>query len=335
MILVTGGAGYIGSHFVRQAVKVDEVLVLDNLSTGHQQAIDPAAIFIKGDVRNVSLLNHLMTFYPINAVVHFAWKSSVAGASEVPHIYYGENVQGTISLLNAMHQHRIRTIIFSSTSEVYGNKYARPFEELDSINPMTMYGKSKYFIEQIAADYSKSYGMNSIAFRYFNAAGAHPSGEIGECHIEETHVLPLLLKHFLGDTPSFTVNGNNYETPDGTCIRDFIHVEDIATAHLLALQRVRSEIGYSEIFNLGTGRGLSVKELIGLSEQITGRMGTIFYGDRRVGDPAILIANAKKARALLDWAPFYSIEEIIKSSWAWHREKEKVFLRDGAAWSKS
>lgn len=334
MILVTGGAGYIGSHFVKQAVKVDEVLVLDNLSTGHQQAIDPAAIFIKGDVRNVSLLNHLMTFYPINSVVHFAGKSSEAEIEYFPHIYYGENVQGMITLLNAMHQHRIRTILFSSTATVYGNNYVRPFDEFDAVNPLTVYSKSKYFMEQIAADYSNSYGMNSIAFRYFHASGAHPSGDIGECHVQETHVLPLLLKHLLGETSSFTVYGNNYETPDGTCIRDFIHVEDIANAHLLALQLVRSETGYSEIFNLSSGRGHSVKELITLSEQMTGRQSMIQYVDRQVGDPAILIANSKKARMLLDWAPFYTIEDIIETAWAWHSEKEKEFLRDSAIWSK-
>ena len=334
MLLVTGGAGYIGSHFVKQAVKFEEVLVLDNLSTGHQRAIDPAAIFIKGDVRDVSLLNHLMTFYPINAVVHFATKNSEEESVCSPHIYYEENVQGMITLLSAMHQHRIRTIIFSSTAAVYGHKYVRPFDEMDAVNPMTAYAKSKYFMEQIAADYSKSYGMNSVAFRYFSAAGAHPSGEIGECHVGETNVLPVLLKHLLSETPSFTVNGFNYETLDGTCIRDFIHVEDIANAHLLALQQVRSKVGYSEIFNLGSGSGYSVKELIALSELITGRACVVNYTDRREGDPAILIANAKKAHELLEWAPCYSIEDIIETAWAWHREKEKTFLRDGAVWSK-
>lgn len=327
MLLVTGGAGYIGSHFVKQAVKVEDVLVLDNLSTGHQQAIDPAAIFIKGDVRNVSLLNHLMTFYPINAVVHFAGNSNIADFGEAPHIHYGENVKGMITLLNAMHQHRIRTLLFSSTATVYGNTYVRPFVEMDAVNPMTAYSKSKYFMEQIAEDYSKSYGMNSVAFRYFNVAGAHPSGEIGECHAQETHVLPLLLKHLLGEEPSFTVNENNYETPDGTCIREFIHVEDIVSAHLLALQRVHSEVGFSEVFNLGSGRGHSVKELIKLSEQITGRKSVIQYVERRVGDPAILIANAEKARAFLEWAPSYSIEDIVETAWAWHSQKEKAFLR--------
>lgn len=334
MILVTGGAGYIGSHFVKQAVKVDDVLVLDNLSTGHQQAIDPAAIFIEGDVRNVSLLNHLMSFYPIDTVVHFAAKSSVAESVRYPHIYYGGNVQDTITLLNAMHQHRVRTFICSSTAGVYGNQYVRPFEEIDAVNPMTAYSKSKYFMEQIAEDYSNSYGMNSVSFRYFNVAGAHPSGDIGECHIDKTHVLPLLLKHLLGETPSFTVNRSNNETPDGTCIRDFVHVEDIANAHILALQRVRSEVGYSEIFNLGTGNGCSINELIQISEQITGRSSIIEYADGRVGEPAIVIANAKKARMLLDWAPFYTIEDIIETAWAWHSQKEKEFLREGSVWSR-
>lgn len=334
MILVTGGAGYIGSHFVKQAVKLDDVLVLDNLSTGHQQAIDPAAIFIEGDVRNASLLNHLMTFYPIDAVVHFAAKSSVAESVRYPHIYYEENVQGTIPLLSAMHQHRIRTFIFSSTAGIYGNHYVRPFEELDAVNPMTAYSKSKYFMEQIAADYSNSYGMNSVAFRYFNVAGAHPSGDIGECPVDNMHVLPLLLKHLLGETSFFTVNRNNNETPDGTCIRDFVHVEDIAHAHVLALQRVRSEVGYCEIFNLGTGNGYSVNELIRISEQITGYPSMIQYAGVREDEPAIVIASAKKARALLDWAPRYSIEDIVETAWRWHSQKEKEFLRASASWSR-
>ena len=329
-MLVTGGAGYIGSHFVKEAVKVEEVLVLDNLSTGHEQAIDPSAIFIKGDVRNSSLLNHLMKFYPIDAVVHFAGKSNVVESARFPHIYYEENVQGMIALLSAMYQQRVRTIIFSSTAAVYGNEYVRPFDEMDEVRPTTAYGQSKYFMEQMVADYCKCYGMNSIAFRYFNAAGAHKSGDIGECHAEETHVIPILLKHLLGETPAFFMNGQNYETPDGTCIRDFIHVEDIANAHLLALQLLRSQVGYCEIFNLGTGKGYSIKDLIQLSEQITGCPSNVLSKDRRAGDPAILIANADKARTLLGWEPTYSIEKIIESAWAWHSKKEKAFVRDGA-----
>lgn len=186
----------------------------------------------------------------------------------------------------------------------------------------------------MAADYSKSYGMNSVAFRYFNATGAHPTGEIGECRVEETRVIPMLLKHLVGDSTSFVVNGQDYATPDGTCIRDYIHVEDIVRAHMQALQHARGEVGYCEVFNLGTGNGYSVKELIHVTEQMTGRRGNIQYGDRRIGEPAILIANADKARALLGWEPIYSLEDMVKTAWAWHSDKEKVFLRDRAVWSK-
>lgn len=287
-----------------------------------------------GDVRNNSLLNHLMTFYPIKAVVHFAGKSNVEQSAHFPHLYYEENVKGMIALLSAMYQHRIQTIIFSSTAAIYGNAYVHPFEEIDAVNPMTAYGQSKYFMEKMAANYSKSYGMNSVAFRYFHAAGAHPTGEIGECHVEETHVIPMLLKHLVGETTSFMVNGQDYATPDGTCIRDYIHVEDIVRAHMQALQHVRGEVGYCEVFNLGTGNGYSVKELIVLSEQIAGCRGNIQYGNRRVGERASLIANADKAQALLGWELTYSIEDMVKTAWTWHSEKKKVFLRDGAVWSK-
>lgn len=318
MILVVGGAGYIGSHFVKELVNQHEVVVLDNLSTGHRWAVDDQAIFVEGNLGDTKILQQIFGSFNIDAVVHFAASSLVQESFENPLKYYENNVSSTLSLLKIMYNNGINKLIFSSTAAVYGKPNVDSIDESTPINPINPYGRTKWMVEQILDDFTQSYGMNYVILRYFNAAGAHETSTIGENHQPETHLIPIVLKHLLGYSDSITINGTDYDTPDGTCIRDYIHVTDLANAHMLALNALLKEKLQTAKYNLGNGNGYSVNEIIRACERITGLTANIKYGKRRSGDPAKLVANSDKIFTDLGWKAIYDINEIIESAWKWH-----------------
>lgn len=325
MILVAGGAGYIGSHLVKELVKSEEVIVVDNLVTGYQEFVDKRAIFVKGDIGDQSLLEELFSQYPIKAVMHFAASSLVGESVLDPMKYYYNNVSSTITLLNVMLKFNIKQIIFSSTAAIYGIPDVTRIDESLPPSPITPYGRSKWMVEQILEDYSKAYDFNYVILRYFNAAGADDSGEIGENHNPETHLIPIVLQHLAGLSEKISIFGTDYNTPDGTCIRDFIHVLDIVQAHILALESLLGGNCKTAIYNLGNGHGSSVKEVIETCERITGLMATVELNAKRNGDPTRLVASSKKIENELGWKPERNLEEIIKSAWRWHRKSEVFF----------
>lgn len=321
-ILVAGGAGYIGSHTVKYLLKNDyKVVVLDNLVYGHKEAV-MTPHFEQIDLEDKEALDKLFKKYQIDAVIHFAAYTYVGESVTSPKKYYRNNVVNTINLLDAMVENNVKNIVFSSTCATYGNPQYTPIDEKHPQSPINPYGKTKFMMEQIMADYETAYGLKYVALRYFNAAGCDAQGELGESHDPETHLIPLVLKAIKGEIPKISVFGTDYDTPDGTCIRDYIHVEDLADAHMLAVEMLFKN-NTSNCINLGTGIGTSVKEIIKAAEEVTGQKVPLEYSDRRAGDPAKLYAANKKAKDVLGWQPKYTeIKDIIKTAWIWEQNKK-------------
>lgn len=322
MILVVGGAGYIGSHLVKELVKTREVIVLDNLSTGHRWAVDERAQFMEGNLGNEADLESLFSTYEIEAVMHFAANSLVGESVIDPVKYYENNVAATLTLLKTMMKYKVKKFIFSSTAATYGIPSVEIITEETITNPINPYGRSKLMIEHILADYAHAYDMEYIVLRYFNAAGAYETAEIGESHNPETHLIPIILKHLLGERESISVFGSDYDTEDGTCIRDYIHVTDLANAHIKALHSLLNNETKTETYNLGNGLGYSVKEVINTCERVTGKKANVVMAERRIGDPARLVASSEKIHRELDWKAECSLEEIITSAWKWHQNSK-------------
>ena len=318
-ILVCGGAGYIGSHAVHALIeKGEQVVIVDNLQTGHRGALNPKAKFYEGDIRDASVLDKIFTENKVEAVIHFAANSLVGESMEKPLLYFNNNVYGMQVLLEAMVRHGVDKIVFSSTAAVYGEPKCVPIHEDDETCPTNTYGETKLTMEKMMKWVSRANGVRYVSLRYFNAAGALPDGSIGEDHATETHLIPLILQVPTGRRDHITVFGDDYPTPDGTCLRDYIHVVDLADAHVLALEYLRKG-GVSDIFNLGNGQGFSVKEMIAAAEKATGRSIKVEIGARRAGDPAQLIASSEKARSVLGWKPqFTDVEQVIGTAWRWH-----------------
>ena len=320
-ILVCGGAGYIGSHTVHQLVeKGEDVVIVDNLQTGHMGAVNPKAKLYKGDIREAEVLDRIFTENKIDAVVHFAANSLVGESMTNPLKYFNNNVYGMQVLLEAMVRHGIDKIVFSSTAATYGEPERIPIMEDDRTEPTNPYGQSKLIMEKMMKWVSLANGIRYVSLRYFNAAGAIEDGSIGEDHSPETHLIPLILQVPLGKRDHITVFGEDYPTPDGTCLRDYIHVLDLADAHVLAIDYLRRG-GESNIFNLGNGQGFSVKEMIEAAREATGLDIKVEIGERRAGDPAQLIASSEKARKVLGWQPkFTDVKAVIGTAWKWHQQ---------------
>ncbi|RJQ26849.1 MAG: UDP-glucose 4-epimerase GalE [Peptococcaceae bacterium] len=317
-VLVTGGAGYIGSHTVRELVKAGHrVVVLDNLSKGHEESVSEAEL-VEGDISDRTLLEDLLGRYRVEAVVHFAASSLVGESVTNPAGYYHNNLAGGLALLDAMIENGVRYLVFSSTAAVYGEPQVIPIAEDHPALPANPYGATKLAFENALPWYDRAYGLRSVSLRYFNAAGADPAGDIGEDHDPETHLIPLALKAALNLLPSLDVFGTDYPTPDGSCIRDYVHVTDLAAAHVLALEALAAG-GRSTVYNLGSGSGYSVLEVIRTAEDVTGRSITVDFAGRRPGDPAVLVAGAEKIKAELGWRPrFNGLRAIIETAWQWH-----------------
>ena len=319
-ILVTGGAGYIGSHTVYALIESGaEVVVADNLSTGHRGAVHPQAKFYELDIRDRGALDELFAREDISGVIHFAASSLVGESMEKPLTYYDNNLGGTLTLLQAMISVDIRHIVFSSTAAVYGEAGEMPIREDAPTHPTNCYGETKLAMERMLAWVSRAHDLSYAALRYFNAAGAHPSGAIGEAHDPETHLIPLILQVPNGKREKVYIFGDDYPTKDGTCLRDYIHVTDLADAHILALDYLQKG-GASEVFNLGNGVGFTVREVLDLARQVTGEPIPADIAPRRAGDPAKLVASSEKIKTTLGWKPRYdSLETIIDTAWTWHR----------------
>ena len=318
-ILVLGGAGYIGSHAVYQLINQgQDVVVVDNLETGHRESIHPEAIFYEGDIRNKEFLTTIFEKESISAVIHFAANSLVGESMDKPLQYFDNNVYGTQVLLQVMVEHHVKYIVFSSSAATYGEPESVPITENLPTNPTSTYGETKLTMEKLMKWTAQAHGVRFVSLRYFNVAGARETAEIGEDHRPESHLVPIILQTALGQRSHITIFGEDYDTPDGTCIRDYVHVEDLIDAHLLALKYLIEE-GKSDIFNLGSNRGFSVKEMISVARTVTGKEIPITVGDRRPGDPSILIASSDKAKQVLGWNPERtSIDQIIQDAWRWH-----------------
>ncbi|MCQ2789969.1 MAG: UDP-glucose 4-epimerase GalE [bacterium] len=321
-LLVAGGAGYIGSHTTKHLLQQGyDVVVLDNLVYGHQEAVLTEK-FEKVDLKDKENLDKVFKKYNIDAVIHFAAYTYVGESVTSPSKYYWNNVVNTLNLLDTMRENDVKHIVFSSTCATYGNPKYMPLDEKHSQQPINPYGKTKFMMEQIMEDYENAYGFKYAALRYFNAAGADKDGQLGESHNPETHLIPLVLKTIKGERDNITVFGTDYDTPDGTCIRDYIHVEDLANAHRLALEKIISDNKTVKL-NLGTGIGTSVKEIIDASERVTGKKVSVKYGERRAGDPSQLFAANDEAKRVLNWIPKYTkIEDIIETAWNWEINKK-------------
>jgi UDP-glucose 4-epimerase len=320
-ILVTGGAGYIGSHFVKilNDNKI-EVVVLDNLSRGHKEAIPQNVNFENVNLLDYNSLTSVLNKYKFDSVVHFAAFAYVGESVENPSLYYQNNVVGSFNLIKACIENNICKFVFSSTCSLYGNPDKIPISENEKTNPINPYAQTKFMIEKMLADFDNAYGMKYVALRYFNAAGADFSGQIGESHNPEPHLIPIVLNTALGKRDKVFIFGDDYETKDGTCIRDYIHINDLGEAHFKALEYLNSG-SKSEIFNLGTGEGYSVKEIIDAAENISKSKIKTVISPKREGDPAILIADNQKAKNILGWQPKYKLEEIISSALNWHKNQ--------------
>lgn len=319
-VLVTGGAGYIGSHTVAQLIgEGHEVLVYDNLSNGHGGAVPTGAELIEGDLRDQTLLAQVLTSNQIEAVVHFAADSLVGESMVHPTKYYHNNVVATLALLDTMRECKVERIVFSSTAAVYGQPESSPISEDMPTRPTNVYGRTKLVIEGMLADFAMAYGLKYVSLRYFNAAGALLGGQIGEDHTPESHLLPLILQTALGQREAIHIYGTDYDTADGTCIRDYIHVTDLADAHIRALRHLATG-GDSRIYNLGSEHGFSVRQVIEQVKGVTGVDFKVCEGPRRAGDPGILVATAAKIREELGWKPTRSdLPTIIASAWQWHQ----------------
>lgn len=318
-ILVTGGAGYIGSHTVKELLEQGEqVVVIDSLVTGHREAVAEGAVFIHGDIRDAAVLDALFAAHDIEAVIHFAASSLVGESVQKPLEYYDNNLIGAHALASAMNRHGVKRIVFSSTAATYGEPKRVPIEEDDATEPTNPYGETKLAMERMFRWCEQAFGLKSISLRYFNAAGAYPDSSIGEDHKPETHLIPLILQVPLGQRGHITIFGEDYPTEDGTCVRDYIHVMDLANAHWKALKRLR-ETDTSGVYNLGNGTGFSVKQVIEVARQVTGHPIPAVSAPRRAGDPAVLIASSAKAKRELDWQPRYGeLATIIQTAWDWH-----------------
>lgn len=318
-ILVLGGAGYIGSHAVDQLVnKGYEVVVVDNLLTGHEQAIHPKAVFYKGDVRDKEFLTTVFDKEDIDGVMHFAASSLVGESVEKPLMYFNNNVYGMQILLEVMQEHDVKHIVFSSTAATYGEPKESPITEKTPTNPKNPYGESKLAMEKMMKWCDGAYGMKYVALRYFNVAGAKRDASIGEDHTPESHLVPIILQVALGQRESLAIFGDDYATPDGTCIRDYVHVEDLIAAHILALEYLKAG-NDSNVFNLGSNNGYSVKEMLDAAREVTGKEIAAKVAPRRAGDPASLVASSEKAKTVLGWEPEYTdVKKIIETAWNWH-----------------
>ena len=317
-ILVAGGAGYIGSHMVALLVKRGyEVVVADNLRTGHWQAVKGARKMYVGDLRDGAFLHQIFTENKIDGVINFAAFSLVGESVTNPLKYYGNNVEGAVSLLSAMQAHGVDKIVFSSTAAAYGEPEKQPIEEGDRTEPTNPYGATKLAIENMLKWCDCAYNIRYVALRYFNAAGSDTEAGICEDHNPESHLIPLVMKTALGQRDHIGIFGEDYPTPDGTCVRDYIHVKDLAEAHLLALEYLERG-GISDVFNLGNGAGYSVREIIETARRITGKEIKAVVEPRRGGDPSVLIASNKKAAEVLGWKPVLGLDQIISDAWAWH-----------------
>lgn len=316
-VLVVGGAGYIGSHMVwLLGQKGVDVVTLDNLSSGHRDAVLHGQ-FVHGDIADRLILDKVFREHKFDAVMHFASFIQVGESMQDPAKYYQNNVVNTLNLLNAMRAHSVDKFIFSSTAAIFGEPEYTPIDEAHPKRPINPYGWSKLMVEQALADYDRAYGLKSVCLRYFNAAGAHPDGLLGERHDPETHLIPLVLQAASARRPHITVFGRDYDTPDGTCIRDYIHILDLAEAHWLALQYLQSG-KESSAFNLGNGNGYSVESVIQAAKRVTGKTIPVQEGQRREGDPARLVANATKIKQELGWQPAYAdLDAIVEHAWQW------------------
>ncbi|AKG22760.1 UDP-glucose 4-epimerase GalE [Calothrix sp. 336/3] len=325
-ILVTGGAGYIGSHTVLALKQAGyEVVILDNLVYGHRDIVEDVlkVELVVGDTNDRPLLDKLFATRDIAAVMHFSAYAYVGESVTEPAKYYRNNVIGTLTLLEAMLAANIKKFVFSSTCATYGVPEVVPIPENHSQNPINPYGATKLMVERILSDFSTAYDFRSVRFRYFNAAGADPNGLLGEDHQPETHLIPLVLMAALGKRDSISVFGTDYPTADGTCIRDYIHVSDLAMAHVLGLEYLLQG-GESEVFNLGNGSGFSVKEVIEAAESVTGKKIPVVECDRRAGDPPALIGSGEKARKILGWQPQYpGLQDIVTHAWQWHQKRHQ------------
>ena len=318
-ILVCGGAGYIGSHMARWlALRDIRVTVLDDLSTGHRGFVQWGEL-VEADIRDRSALDRVFAAQRFDAVMHFCARSLVGESVADPYAYYASNVGGTLTLLQAMRAHGVDRLVFSSTAAVFGHPQSDRIDEDHPQKPINPYGASKLMVERILADAASAYGLRSVALRYFNAAGAAPDGTIGEAHDPETHLVPNAIRAALGTGPALTLFGDDYPTPDGTCIRDYVHVDDLAQAHLLALDYLDANPG-AHAFNLGNGQGFSVREVIAAVAQVSGRDVPHAIAARRPGDPAVLVASSERARAQLGWQPEYTtLAPILETALHWHQ----------------
>ncbi|BAZ30915.1 UDP-glucose 4-epimerase [Cylindrospermum sp. NIES-4074] len=325
-ILVTGGAGYIGSHTVLALKQAGyEVVILDNLVYGHRDLVEKVlqVELIEGDTSDRLLLDSLFKSRNIAAVMHFSAYAYVGESVTDPAKYYRNNVLGTLTLLEAMLAADVKKFVFSSTCATYGVPQFVPIPETHPQDPINPYGATKLMVERILSDFDVAYGFKSVRFRYFNAAGADPSGSLGEDHNPETHLIPLVLMTALGKREFISIFGTDYPTPDGTCIRDYIHVSDLADAHILGLEYLLKG-GDSEVFNLGNGSGFSVREVIAAAQEVTGKVISVQECDRRAGDPPSLIGTSEKARKTLGWQPKYpDIKDIVAHAWQWHQRRHK------------
>lgn len=319
-ILITGGAGYIGSQNVKYLrAKGCDIVVLDDLSRGFADAVIDAT-FIHGGIGDAALLDRVFTAHRIDAVLNFASFIQVGESVQQPSLYYLNNVGNTLVLLDAMVRHGVKKFVFSSSAAIFGNPEYTPIDEAHPKAPINPYGRSKWIVEQMLQDYEAAYGLHSICLRYFNAAGADPEALLGERHEPETHLIPLVLQAASGRRNHITVFGADYPTPDGTCIRDYIHVQDLAQAHWLALRYLDAH-GRSAAFNLGNGNGYSIRQVIDAARSVTGRDFRVEFGPRRAGDPSVLVADSTLANRELGWVPEYAaLDDIMRHAWAWERK---------------
>jgi len=328
-ILIVGGAGYIGAHMAKMLANSNhEVVILDNLSTGFRHLAKYGELVV-GDLADTHLLENLFRSHDFSGVIHFAANSLVGESMANPAKYYRNNVAGTLNLLDVMLRHEVKNLIFSSTAATFGEPEYTPIDEKHPQRPINTYGTTKLMVETILQDYANAYGFNSVCLRYFNACGADPEGELGECHEPETHLIPLILQAASGKRDAITVFGRDYPTEDGTCIRDYIHINDLCSAHALALAALISKQKSGALtYNLGNGSGFSVQQVLDVVQAVVAEDNyhvTVLSGERRAGDPAVLVADAQKAKTELNWQPvFNNLETIVRHAWAWEKQQRNL-----------
>jgi UDP-glucose 4-epimerase len=327
MILITGGAGYVGSHFVRMYAKQNEknrAVVVDNLSRGHRESLDygEQIVFENASIGDEESIGRVLDKYEVEAAVHFAAKAYVGESQSEPFQYFRNNVTESLTFFSVLEKHEVRKVVFSSSCATYGDPVYLPLDEEHQQKPTNVYGTTKLMIEMALRALTDSKGWSSVSLRYFNAAGANPDGSLGESHDPETHLIPNILKVAAGQSPVMLIHGNDYDTRDGTCVRDYVHVEDLAIAHLKALDLLRAQKENSAAFyNLGTSTGVTILEMLELCATVTGCPISAKIGPRRPGDPASLVANSSKAEAALGWHPQYSLSKTIETAWNWERQR--------------